>query len=549
MILADLMLRLRANSADLQKGLDQSKKHMKDAGNASRSLNKTMKDGFKSASSSLTSMIPGWGGYATAVRTATVATKGLTTATKGFAKALVATGVGAILVAIGLAIGALISYFKGTKEGADKFNKTMGGIKGVIDEVMHRIHLLGEAVSLLLQRKFKEAAAKAKEAFTDLGKSMKDNWEDGVALAERENILERKKIAFITEEAELTQQIARNREIANDEQYSINQRMEAALKAEDLTRKLANERIEIAEEELDILTKKNALGDNLNKNDRAEQEARAAISKIREEESLKMLRIGALQETITREATGEAKARAESLKALKEENKIIPVSFEHLNPKSLDTNTLAPMQMGEIEPPNFESTTTAWQDLWETIHDFGGRIYLEMDALKEQSFSLGEALYSSVANAMSGLVGTLAEGANSFKEYASNLKAATKSIIGDLISQAVASMVAGALKDWATKVPFGYLLAPAAAALAGGLAKTAFNSMIPGFATGTSFAPGGLALVGERGPELVNLPRGAQVYNNNLTRGMMGGGEVRFIIEQDKLVGILGDYNKKNIYF
>ena len=34
---------------------------------------------------------------------------------------------------------------------------------------------------------------------------------------------------------------------------------------------------------------------------------------------------------------------------------------------------------------------------------------------------------------------------------------------------------------------------------------------IPAFAHGTAFAPGGLALVGETGPELVNLPRGSQV--------------------------------------
>ena len=32
-----------------------------------------------------------------------------------------------------------------------------------------------------------------------------------------------------------------------------------------------------------------------------------------------------------------------------------------------------------------------------------------------------------------------------------------------------------------------------------------------GYAQGTPFAPGGLALVGEMGPELVNLPRGSQV--------------------------------------
>lgn len=40
-----------------------------------------------------------------------------------------------------------------------------------------------------------------------------------------------------------------------------------------------------------------------------------------------------------------------------------------------------------------------------------------------------------------------------------------------------------------------------------------FNA-IPGYAGGTDFHPGGLAMVGERGPEIVSLPRGAQVYRN-----------------------------------
>ena len=40
------------------------------------------------------------------------------------------------------------------------------------------------------------------------------------------------------------------------------------------------------------------------------------------------------------------------------------------------------------------------------------------------------------------------------------------------------------------------------------------------FAGGTNFAPGGLAVVGEQGPELVNLPRGSQVIPNN----QIGGG-------------------------
>ncbi|MEA9986257.1 phage tail tape measure protein [Subtercola sp. RTI3] len=49
---------------------------------------------------------------------------------------------------------------------------------------------------------------------------------------------------------------------------------------------------------------------------------------------------------------------------------------------------------------------------------------------------------------------------------------------------------------------------------------------LPGqkFATGTNYAPGGTALVGEQGPEIVNLPRGSQVKTASQTRKALGGG-------------------------
>lgn len=45
--------------------------------------------------------------------------------------------------------------------------------------------------------------------------------------------------------------------------------------------------------------------------------------------------------------------------------------------------------------------------------------------------------------------------------------------------------------------------------------------ILPKYAEGTSFHPGGLAMVGEKGAEIVNLPRGSQVLNNEKTRQMM----------------------------
>lgn len=73
------------------------------------------------------------------------------------------------------------------------------------------------------------------------------------------------------------------------------------------------------------------------------------------------------------------------------------------------------------------------------------------------------------------------------------------------------------------------ILSPQNAIIAG-IALIALGSVISSqlgkkqaFAVGTRNAPGGVALVGERGPELINLPRGSQVVPAAQTASMMGG--------------------------
>ena len=50
------------------------------------------------------------------------------------------------------------------------------------------------------------------------------------------------------------------------------------------------------------------------------------------------------------------------------------------------------------------------------------------------------------------------------------------------------------------------------------------KAILPGFATGTNGAPGGMALVGEYGPEIVNLPRGAGVMTASESRSALSSG-------------------------
>jgi len=92
-----------------------------------------------------------------------------------------------------------------------------------------------------------------------------------------------------------------------------------------------------------------------------------------------------------------------------------------------------------------------------------------------------------------------------------------------------------------------FLLKNPALAIAGGVALIAIGSVLKSlmgkksaFATGTTFAPGGLALVGERGPELIGLPRGSQVIPATQTANMMGA------MESVQVYGVL---RGQDIYF
>jgi hypothetical protein len=95
-------------------------------------------------------------------------------------------------------------------------------------------------------------------------------------------------------------------------------------------------------------------------------------------------------------------------------------------------------------------------------------------------------------------------------------------IIGTIISTArgVAEAVA-----MAHLFPFNFVLAGIIGAAGAVQLGTILSQPTPEFAKGTGMSKhSGLALVGEKGPELVNFGRPAQIFSNNDTRSILGGG-------------------------
>ncbi len=91
---------------------------------------------------------------------------------------------------------------------------------------------------------------------------------------------------------------------------------------------------------------------------------------------------------------------------------------------------------------------------------------------------------------------------------------------GTILDQLLAGMKAGwdAVLEW-----FGSLKLPNLNPFSQTGETQGANPIVtvPGYATGTNFARGGLALVGEQGPELINLPRGAQIHTATDTRRLL----------------------------
>ncbi|MBL3554712.1 hypothetical protein JMM51_21450, partial [Rhodovulum sulfidophilum] len=148
----------------------------------------------------------------------------------------------------------------------------------------------------------------------------------------------------------------------------------------------------------------------------------------------------------------------------------------------------------------------------------------------------GDGGTSAVTQATGQLADTAKTASDSFKTFFKDvargsgdagdaISALADRMLDDLLDRALSPLTdaMGSLFDGL----FSGLFGGGGASGGGGTVTQLFPSGgLPGFARGTDSAPGGLAWVGEAGPELVNLPRGAQVIPNHRL-GSLGGGSVR----------------------
>ena len=125
----------------------------------------------------------------------------------------------------------------------------------------------------------------------------------------------------------------------------------------------------------------------------------------------------------------------------------------------------------------------------------------------------------------------LAQGAEDFEEFGEKIKNVLRDLIGALLSRAIAEAVTTALSNPAIAIA-PYLI-PIIAGAAAGLARTAFNTLVPEFAQGGLVTGPSLGLVGEGPGTSASNPE--VIAPLDKLKGMMGGGSA--ITVTGRLVG------------
>lgn len=182
-------------------------------------------------------------GLGTAQRVAAVGTNILTTAFKMLKVAIIATGLGALVVVL----GSLYNYFTRTQEGVEKLNVAMAKIGAVVDVILDRLAMLGKALVQVFSGDFRGAADSAKGALVGIGKELAEETKRAGELRKGLNEIEKQEAGLRARRAAEKVQIAELRREANDTTKSYAERIKAQEEANRMAIKTAEDERRIGE--------------------------------------------------------------------------------------------------------------------------------------------------------------------------------------------------------------------------------------------------------------------------------------------------------------
>jgi negative regulator of replication initiation len=307
-------------------------------------------------------------------KSASTALKAVTVATKLFRVALISTGIGAIVVAL----GSLIAYFTRTQKGIDAVNKVLAGLKAAFDVIIDRFSQFGGAIIKLFQGDFKGAAKEAKAAFSGIGDQIISTMKAASELEARIQSLRDVSREWSVEEAKLRAEVADLYDDVSNQLLTYEQRVTAGKKALEKSAVLEQKNIELAEERLDILRKQVNLSESLDDALDAVAEAEIAVFNARRESIVSQKRLNQQMRALEMERR---KALEEEEKKVKELEKAYQELINKFN-----------QQVQKAELKLLSPTKRLQAEFLNDIQE----IEIELNIIKEVARQLGEDVPDSI---------------------------------------------------------------------------------------------------------------------------------------------------------
>lgn len=216
-------------------------------------LTKSISSGFKGLRGQISNIVSEYRNGAEAAQSlsgaekaAAVASNVLTGGLKVLKVALISTGIGAIVVAL----GSLVAYLTKTQEGSEKLSRVMAQIGAVVDVVIDRVSKLGGALVKLFTGDFKGAWQDTKDAFTGIGDEMSREVKLAGELKQQLIEIEKQEVSLNAQRAVSRAEVKRLKLLSDDTTKSINIRIQAAQKATAIEQGLLNKQIKLGQERL-----------------------------------------------------------------------------------------------------------------------------------------------------------------------------------------------------------------------------------------------------------------------------------------------------------
>lgn len=141
--------------------------------------------------------------------------------------ALLGTGIGVLIVAL----GSLVSWFTKTQKGVEAANKIMGALGATVNVLIDRVGKLGNALVNLFTGNFKQAGNDAKAIFAGIGDEIVNETKQAWKLAEVLNEIDKKEVMLSMSRAANRAEIEKLKKAADDQTLSTQERIKAAEKA------------------------------------------------------------------------------------------------------------------------------------------------------------------------------------------------------------------------------------------------------------------------------------------------------------------------------